>query len=411
MISLILLILLLLFSAFLSSSETALFSLSVFTLKAYKYDPDNRKRLISHLLEKPKDLLVTILILNVLCSVLVQNTTSNIFGIYSGWLLKVGIPLILTLFLGEVIPKSIAITNNKAVAYAVSPSLSFVALALGPLRKIITFLTSYLSRFMFFFIKKENPLSTDELHYIIENSKKTGVLNIDEAELAAGYLDFQESNVREIMRPKEEIIFYNIDTSMDRLIELFVNKKCTRAPVCKGGLDKILGIISVTDYFANLDDVSSTEDLIKILKKPFYIPETTKGWDLFKIMRENKEQFAVVVDEYGSVVGLITQEDLIETVIGEVEDQRDFKAIYSRPSSDVIIASGKMELMEIEDIFETSFERKTSAVTIGGWLTDELEKIPQAGDKYFKDDFLFYILEADPQKVNLVYIRKVKRKK
>jgi putative hemolysin len=410
-ISLIILSLLLFFSAFLSCSETALFSLSVFTLRSYKFDPDGRKRLISYLLEKPKDLLVTILILNTLCNVLVQNTVSNIFGLASSWFLKVGVPLVLTLFLGEVIPKSIAITNNKAVAYKVSPYLSFVAKILGPIRRVVTFITTYFSRIMFFFIKKENPLSMDELHFIIESSKKTGVLNVDEAELASGYLDLQEAIVREIMRPKEEIVFYDIDAPFSKLIEMFVDKKCSRVPVCKGGLEKVLGIISVTDFFINFDDSLSAEGLTKMLKKAFYIPESTNGCDLLKTMRENKEQFALVVDEYGNVAGLITQEDLMETVVGEIEDVRDTKMHYSRPSPDVIIAEGKMELAEIEDLFETQFERRSSVVTIGGWLTDELEKIPQTGDKYYKNDFLFYILEASPQKVNLVYIRRMKRKR
>ena len=411
MISIFLLILLLMLSAVLSSSETALFSLSTFTISSYKFDPDNRKKLVGHLLEKPRDLLVTILILNTLCNVLVQNTVSDLFGNYPSWLLKVGLPLILTLFIGEVVPKSIAITNNKAISYKVAPFIAFISRILGPIRRILTFVTGYISRFMFFFIKKENPLSTDELYYIIDSSKKTGVLNIDESELAAGYLDLQESIVKEIMRPQDEIIFYNVKQPLTKLIDIFADQECSRVPVCDGGLDNILGVISVTQFFLHQEYILSIDDLIKVLKKPFYIPETTNGWDLLSKLRENNEEIAIVVDEYGSVAGLLTQEDLMEMVIGDIEDLRDTKQLYTRPSNDVIIADGKTELTDIEEIFDVEFLRTTSSVTVGGWLTDQIERIPKAGDKYMNDDFLFYVLEAEPQKVNLVYIRRLKSNK
>lgn len=408
MVSIIILIFLLGFSALMSASETALFSLSSFTIKSYSTDLDNRKKLISHLLSKPRDLLVTILILNILANVLIQNTVSSIFGSYASWLLKVGVPLLLTLFLGEIIPKSIAITNNKAISYRVSPFIAIVEKVLGPIREVMTAITSLISRFIFFFLKKEDPLSTDELYHIIDTSKKTGVLNVDETELASGYLDLQQYSVKEIMRPKDEIIFYDIDKPLSGLIDLFVYKKCSRLPVCKGGIEKVIGIISVTSFFINQPKLIDSESVLKILNKPFYVPETIKGWDLLNKLRECNEQLAIVVDEYGSVVGLVTQADLMETVVGEIEDIRDAKQLYIRPSSDVIIADGKMEIIDIEDVFDLKIEKKTSVVTIGGWLTDQMEKIPSPGEKYVTADLLFYVLEADPTKVKKVYIRRKK---
>ena len=286
MLSIIILILLILSSAILSSSETAFFSLSTFTLRTYKFDVDTRKRLIARLLSRPRDLLVTIMMMNILSNILIQNTVSNIFGDYTGFFLKVGVPLFLTLFLGEIIPKSVAISNNKSISYRLSPFISFVARVLGPVRKIITNITGYISRFMFFFLKKEKPLSADELHHIIEGSKEKGVLNIDETELAAGYLDLQESIVKEHMRPKDEIIYFNIKEPLSKLLHIFIDMKCSRLPVCEGGLDKILGIITVRNFFFNQEYMKTSEDLKKILTKPFFIPETTKGWDLLKLLRD-----------------------------------------------------------------------------------------------------------------------------
>ena len=125
-------------------------------------------------------------------------------------------------------------------------------------------------------------------------------------------------------------------------------------------------------------------------------------------MRENNKKIALVVDEYGSISGLISQEDLMETVIGEVEDLRDVNKNYVRSSSEVIIASGKLELSEFEDIFTIKLKCSSSVVTLGGYLIEKFEDIPQAGTKYFTDEFLFYILEADPKMIKKIYVRRLK---
>ena len=157
MLSIIVLVILIFFTAMLSGAETALFSLSKFTLKSYKYSKDKRKKTVHKLLSKPRDLLVTILMLNILSNVLVQNTFSNIFGNFQSFVLKVGVPLLLILLFGEIIPKSLAITNNKKISAAVSPIIFFIYKILGPIRVFFTFITSYISRFLFFFFKKGTP--------------------------------------------------------------------------------------------------------------------------------------------------------------------------------------------------------------------------------------------------------------
>lgn len=403
----ILLILLLLCLAFFSASETALFSLSNFTIRSYQVDRDPRKKMIARLLLKPKDLLVTILMINIFANILIQNVVSNIFGVNNSWFLKVGVPLILALFLGEIIPKSIAIVNNKVISYRVAPIIMLIAVIFGPLRIFLTFITSYISRFMFFFIKKDKPLSTEELHHIVESSAKKGILNIDETDLASGYLELQESSLKEKMQPKEKIIFFDINHPMTELITQFTNLNCSRIPVCDGVVDRIIGIISLTTFFYNQQQIKTKEDLIALLSKPLFVPEMTKGWDFLLKLRDNQEESAFVVDEYGSIVGLISQEDLMSTVIGEIEDVTETKPLFIKPSQDVIIAEGKMEVRDFEDLFNCKLE-DSSAVTIGGWLMEKLEKIPQSSDKYISSDFLFYVLEADPTKVKKIYIRKLK---
>jgi len=405
------LICLICFSAVMSASETSLFSLSSFTLNTYKIDVNKRKKLIAKLLHRPRDLLVSIMMFNIFANILIQNTVSSLFGSISSWVLKVGIPLLLTLFFGEIIPKSIALPNNKFVAYKVAPFIALISKIIKPIRIVITKITGFVSRFMFFFLKKENPLSIDELQHVIEKSEEQNVLTFDETDLITGYLNLHDSSIKEHMRPRDEILYYDINTPLDELITLFADKQCARVPICDSELDDILGIISLRRFFLYKDKLKSKEDLKKYLKKPFFVVETMKAWSLLLELRQIRENMAIVVDEYGSIIGIITQEDLTEQVLGKISDKKDENIKYSFSGQNEIIASGKMEIDDLEELFKIKLEKKSNAVTIGGYLIDELGDIPKTGDKITKGKLLFYILAADPNRVRRVYIRLVKPSK
>ncbi|MBM3184228.1 MAG: HlyC/CorC family transporter [Chlamydiae bacterium] len=409
LIFIVILIALLFFSALCSASETALFSLSSLTLKTYQKSSDLRHRIVARLMASPRDVLVTILIMNVFANILVQNTVSSLFGAFPSWILKVGFPLFLTLIFGEVIPKSIALPNHVAVASRVAPFLETATKIFRPIRNPLTKITAVIARVLFFFWKKESNISTDELRHILQISEKTGVLISQESSLIRGVLDLQERLVRERMRPREEILFYSIQDPIDHLIHLFSDLKTTRVPVCDENLDHLLGILSVKRFFFHQNQIQKPNDLLPILKKPYYVPETMKAWSLLVDLRERGEDLAIVVDEYGAVSGLISQEDLIEGVVGEIADLRDEKDLYNRSSGDIIIASGKLELTTFREIFGIPLKTKGQMMTIGGWLTEQLGDIPIAGTKYTNDQFLFYVLEADPNRIRRVYIRKLSR--
>jgi CBS domain containing-hemolysin-like protein len=380
-------------------------------VKSYHLNLNPRKKLIANLLNSPKDLLVTIMMLNIFSNILIQNTVSSLFGNFSSWFLKVGVPLIITLFLGEVIPKSVAFPNNKYIAYKVAPFLNISKKIVAPIRFIIVKITNFISRYIFFFLKKEKPLSINELQYVLEKSKEEKILNNDEIELIGGYLDLQDSLVKEYMNVKDEVLFYDINDPIENLIKLFSEKEISRVPVCIDDLDNIIGIISLKRFFFYKTHIKKPDDLKKYLKKPTYVPETTRAWKLLNNLREKREDLAIVVNEYGLTAGLITQEDLIESVIGEVTDKKDEKSLYTIQSKDVIIASGKMLMDDLEDFFDTKIQRTSNSLTIGGFLIDELEDIPTAGEQIKKNDLLFYILSSEPSKIRRVYIKKMKKGK
>lgn len=403
------LVLLILLSAFLSGSETALFSLSPLTVKSYRNSSDSRLLLISRLMERPREVLVTILILNIIANILIQNTVSTIFDPFPKWILKVGVPLALTLIFGELLPKSLALPNHAQIAYRAAPWISGAARLLRPIRGPLTKATSLISRVLFFFLREEKEISADELRHVLKTSEERGILMPIEAELIGGTLDLQNSSVREHMRPRDEMIFYDIQEPLSQLMHSLIDLETTRIPVCEGDLENLKGILSAKQVFFHREHIKKPEDLLSILKKPYYVPESTKGWTLLRNLRDRKENLAIVVDEYGSISGLITQEDLVEAVIGEIVDKRDEKSLFTRSSEDVIIASGKLELGEFKEIFGIPLKSKEGIVTLGGWLIEQLGDIPATGTKYATDQFLFYVLAAEPNRIRRIYVRRLKK--
>jgi putative hemolysin len=393
--------------ALVSGAETAFFSLSSMQIKAFKRDQDPRKRQVAHLLENPREFLVTFIIVIVLLSLIIQNLISTLLNHQGSWLLNIGIPLGVNLILGEVIPKSLAMPSNVKVSCKTVYIVAWLQKVLYPVRKILSWLTSLIMPILFFFLRKEKEISIDELQHALKESKDRGVLLHEETELIRGYLRLQESMVKDLMRPREEILYVDQDEPLSRLIHLFVEQECTRILFCEDGLDKLKGIISSRIFFQNKEGIAELQQLIPFLKPPYFVPETLKADVLLKQMYEKKETLAIVVSEYGSITGLIAMEDLVEVVVGEIVDLRDRETFFTRAGEDVIIASGKLELAQLEEIFDVSLESLTHRVTVGGWIIEELGDIPKTGVKHQTKDFFFHILSADPTRIRRVYIRKL----
>lgn len=406
-----LLALLTLISATFSASETAHFSLSPMKIRDYGQDVNPRKRLIARLLRSPLELLVTILMINVLVNILIQNTTSHIFGTQSSWLLTVGVPLVITLVFGEIIPKTLALSHNAKFAYFIAPLINTARKILGPLRKALTIFTSFMTKCLFFFLKKEKKITQDELKHALKAGTQRGILNTREASLMQGYIYLSHKSVNEFKRPREEIIFYNITDPLSQLEHLLVDQEVSRLPVIDQDLDHILGIISVRNYFLQKEKLSSSQDLLPFLMKPYFVPESMPAKNLLRHLDNKSKSMAMVVDEYGAISGLITQEDLIEAVVGEIADQRDQKMRFTPAGKDAIIASGKLELTEFETIFDVALPSSGNMVTINGWLIEKMEKLPRAGEKLTHSGFFFHILASDPHRIRRIYIRKLSKAK
>ena len=346
-------------SGFFSLSQIALFSLPPSTPRLYKDDPDKRKRLIARLLTKPRELLVTLLMCDIGSNILVQNVAANLFGAYSGWLLKVGVPLVITLLLGEIIPKTIALPSNTRIAPLIATPVDQLRRILSPIRVVLSAITAYLSRVLFFFLKPEQDISIEELHHVLKRSEYHGILSGDEAELINGYLDLSDTTVKERMHPREEILFYDINDPLSKLLYYFIEDECSRVPVCDGDLQNLLGIMEAREFFTHRNAIEKEGNIRPYLRKPTYVPETLLTRTQLGQFLQSDEKLGIVIDEYGAITGLITQEDLFEVVVGEISDRRDEETRYTKAGKDVIITSGKFELSEFEALLAFRCRRKT----------------------------------------------------
>ncbi len=402
-----LLVLLVSMSAFFSASETALFSLSSIKVALFQREKSYRKKLIGKLLEKPRDLLVTLLMLNMGINIAIQNIFSEVFGESSNLWLPILLPLGVTLFFGEAIPKSLAISHNAALATKVSPVLYVFQVLLGPVRVFMTAIAAFFSRVFFFFLRNEKEITPAELKYALKASKERGVITQDEARLIAGSLNIEEMVAKELMCPRQEILFYDIKDPVDRLIRIFIDEECTQVPVIDKEIDHILGIMTSSLYFLHRTKIVEPEDVKKYVKEPLFFPETITAKNLFVHFQKKNETIAILVDEYGLVSGLVTKEDIVEVVIGQIEDKRDEGTLFTKQGEDVLITSGKLEVTELEELFDVQIDSDRNAVTVGGWLTEKMGDIPKSGVKYVTDNLLFHVLSSTPTRVSRIYIRRL----
>jgi len=375
-------------------------------IKSYGFSTNKRQKLIAYLLGHPKDLLVTVFMLNTLVNILLQNVASSHFGQSAGWGLKIGVPFIITLIFGEIIPKNIGMRHNETIAYRSAPLIHFFYRSLSLLRKWTVDITHPISKALFFFLKKEPDISKEELTHVLKSSHEKGVLTTHEAFLASGYLNFQYATVKELMRPRDEVIFYNIQDPITKLSTLFIDKQISRLPIIDGSIDQMIGTLSAKEFFINQHKIKDQEQLINYLFKPIFTPESTTARALLQRLNKNNQQMAIVVDEYGAITGLITREDLIEEVIGEIKDPKDLKKLYTLSGKNEIIASGKLELSDLNSIFGSSIKSSSHMVSLGGWLTEAMGKIPQSGDQFEQDELIFHVLSAKPNYVRRIFIRK-----
>lgn len=258
-------------------------------------------------------------------------------------------------------------------------------------------------------LKKEDDqddLSEKELEVFIEESTKEGVIEKEDTDMIASIIEFGDTLVKEIMTPRVDMIFVPIDISLNALVQLINDKKKSRYPVISNRVDNIEGIILSKDVFSYLD--KKDFHIRMILRKAFFVPETMRILELLKELQKSKQKFAIVVDEFGGVSGVVTMEDIIEEIVGEIQDEYDEDIKQIIKEKDYFIVNGDTDIVELAETLKIKIDEDEDYQTVGGMISFKLGRIPNKFDKITIENHTLQVIETEKNRIKKVKITSAK---
>ena len=412
-IGLIVLCLLLIASALISSSETAIFSLQPADINDLESRDDSKSKLLLKLREKPKTLLATILIgnnlVNVTITLLSTYIISQMFDIrnypVAAFILEVVVVTSLLLIIGEITPKIYASKQAVKIARFMARPLNVLILIFRPLSRILVKSTSFMDKHL---EKKKGEISIDDLSTAVDIATETSVL-AEERQMLKGIASFSEKEVSNVMRPRIDIVGIDYGMPFAEMLETVIKSGFSRIPVYKESLDNMSGILYVKDLLPYLD--AESYEWHKLIRPAFFVPENRKINDLFQDFREKKIHIAIVVDEYGGTSGLITMEDVIEEIVGDISDEFDKEKQeqhYTKLEDGSFLFKAQTSIIDFCKIFnvdEDYFEpMQGEADTLAGLILEIEGRIPEIGFKFDFEEFIFEITDADLRRIKEVKV-------
>ena len=398
----VLLFVLLLLSGFFSSAETALFSISKAKAihLAKKSGPVNK--LIKKMKDDPHRLLSTILIgnnlVNVGASAIATAITIDLFKNHAVGI-ATGIMTFLILIFGEIFPKSIATRNNILIARLVIFPLYWLSVLFTPLILFLNFIPKLTGK-----MHKKPIVTEEELMTFVEVVEEEGGIEEEEKELIENIFEFDDTNASEIMAPRADM--FVIDVNEELKLEGIVKSGFTRIPVIDGEIDNVVGILNIKDLLRHQATSDAAIDVRKIMRRPYFVPENKKLDNLLQQFKQRKQHMAIVVDEHGGVSGLITLEDALEEIVGEIVDETDTvepHIVKTRPNEWRVL--GKSEIDEVNENIEMNIPDSREYDTFSGYVLDQIGRIPHEKEEIPLGHFLVTVKEMDGNRIREYIVR------
>ncbi len=400
---------LLYFSGFFSGSETAFFSLSKLDLG--EMPPGSRVR---RLMDKPEKLLIAILVGNTLVNV-ATGSLGALAALALGRAhhypegltiaLEVGVVTFVILVVGEVAPKMYAMQRNVAVARRNAGLLSVV---MGVLRPVVSALDVLAGKLSGGAAGEERPFVTaEELRTIVALSEERGTLEEDERDMIDSVMEFGDTVIRELMVPRVDMACFDSAVTVGAATDGVKVLGFARVPVYEGDLDHIVGILYAKDLLKFDTETDRDRSITDILRPPLFTPESKNAGELLRELQRRRTHIAIVVDEYGGTAGLVTLEDLIEEIVGEIRDEHDQEEpLLTVIDKSTLMADGMVRLDELAESMELTFEGE-GVETLGGYLMDAFGRIPSEGEQLERDGAEFTIESVVEQRITSVRVVRV----
>lgn len=394
--------LLILCSSFFSCIETAFSCVSTARLKNEESKGNKKAKNALFITENFDKALTTILIgnnvVNLGCSSLATVLCMNIFQNFAA-AISTGLTTILVLTFGEIIPKCIGKEKSEAVALNTAIILKGLMIVLTPLSFL--FIAIKTGALKLLNIRNDSPTVTeDELKYIIEHSENEGVLEEEESEMVQSALEFDEKSAFEVLTPRVDMLALDIDDDFETNKNKILTERYSRVPVYKENLDNILGILYTRDYLEELID-GKTPDIKLLINDAFFTYKSRKLSALMNDLRKNQVNMAIVTDEYGGTLGIVTMEDLIEEIVGEIYDEdEDIEKEYTKLRENCYFVSGDLEFDQLLELTNREdFDNDTESHTVGGFIFEHMGRIPKEGDKFEIDGLSFEVYKVEERRI------------
>lgn len=398
-------------SMYFSATETAFSCLNRIRIKNKAENGNKRAALVLRLVDKYDEMLSTILvgnnIVNILCSSVATLLFVNLLQDPDlGATVSTVVITVLLLIFGEISPKTIAKERPEGLAMFSAPILRFFMIVLTPVAFIFKLWQKLLG--VLFKSPADQGITEEELLTIVDEAEQDGNLDKDESELIRSAIEFNELEVRDIFTPRIDISAIPADITKEKAAEVFSETGYSRLPVYEGTLDNIIGILYLKDFYNAA--YNRKTDIHEIIKPVIYVPRSKKISDLRKELQEQQLHIAVVTDEFGGTVGIVTLEDILEELVGEIWDEHDeIIREISKVDENKYIVSGKAN---IEKVFETlDMDSDFEAITVGGWVMEILERIPSTGETFTYQNLQVQVLKMMGRRIDQVEIIRLPEQK
>ncbi|MFO7840977.1 MAG: hemolysin family protein [Fidelibacterota bacterium] len=414
-VNIFLFVILLIFSGLFSGSETALFGARKENLRKLK-SISSRRTL--KLLSRPQKLLITILVGNTLVNIALATiasiTTYELAQKYGfshilTAFLEVAVVTLILLIFGEIIPKTIALHNAKRVSLAMSAFIGVCYTVFFPLTIILYYLGRLLEKSLK--VREDRIIHSEEdIKTLVQIGEERGAFEEKEIEMITSLLESSDTCVREIMIPRPDMISVDAGRPIGEIFNFVCNQRFARFPVYKNDLDNIIGFIFEKDVLPYLDGEKKT-DIESLLHPPLFIPENSSISYTITLFQEKKTKIAIVVDEYGGTSGMITLEDAIEKIVGDIQDENEVSSSSIKwLTRNECAVNASVNLDELENVLKISFPEERVYDTLGGFVMDRLGRIPAKHDAFRYKNHIFIVDEMENKRVQRIRITRVHRK-
>ena len=405
----IILIILLMLSAFFSSSETALMTVNKIRLRSLAEEGNKRAAMVLDITENhTSKMLSAILIGNNIVNISASSLSATLAYAFGGYMVSIATAVLTVAILvfGEITPKNYATINAEKITLRYIPVIRFFMAVMTP----VIFIINLFSRGIMFLLRvdpsaADRAMTEEDLRTIVDVSHEDGIIESDEKEMIYNVFDLGDANAKDIMVPRVHVTFANVDNTYEELIEIFREDKFTRHPVYEENPDNIVGIINMKDLL--LYDRNETFNIKDIMRKPHFTYEYKNISELLVEMRDSTFNIAIVLDEYGEMAGLITLEDILEEIVGEIHDEYDEQEDekIQQISKNEYIIEGSLNLDDVNDHLGTSLESEDYD-SLGGFIIELLDdRLPEVNDEVNTEDGIRLVVEKlDKNRVELVHV-------